>query len=303
MVEEKVYSRTEALKKGYLENKKVYLKPIPSRGGNMIKDPAHIGYFMWEGAKKSYVLNIDSYGILISPFKDEEEAHYFSKLLDIDLNHRKKTDNFWHTFEVSVYKTPEFMYKGIEYDLSDPMDNIRYRVLKQQEEVAKSWDERFESPKYKFALVDQDYDRDSQNEEMGKMEAIFTHWGTIKHSEKKMREFLGTYLMEKKINKIVTANEGEKFLTSEIQKIIKNDSDAVYKLINDKDAPVKYKIFNLIQIGAIRRKGVATYNIIGMEDKDLSYKDLVKELKFLEQTTDPLYLKMEAQLEEKLNND
>ena len=299
MVEEKIYTVKEALEKGYLVDKKVFLKPIPKRGSAMIKDPSHIGYFMWEGAKKSFCLPADKYGVLVSPFRSEEEGIYLSKLVDVDLNIRKNTSNFWHDFEVSVTKTPMFMNKGIELNLADPMDNIRWRILKLQREVAPDWDARFEKPSYMFAFVEDDYEEKVENAEMDRAETIYTYWGSIKNSPKKMREFLGTYLMEKRINKIISDNDTKEFLTSEIQKIIKNDSDTAYRLIQDEDMSTKYMIFNLVQLGAIRKKGVGTYNIIGTDEKDLSFKDLVREIKFLKETTDPIYIKLEAQLNTK----
>lgn len=299
MVEEKIYTSAEALKKGYLEDKVVHLKPIPSKGSNMITDKSHVGYFMWEGAKKMFVLPTDKYNVLVSPFKNEEEAHYFSKLLDLDLNPRKKEDNFWHTFKVVVTKTPEFMHTGIKLNLADPMDNIRYRVLCLQPEIAKTWDERFEHPAYNFAFVESDYEEKTENAEMKRLEEVFTFWGTIKESPEKMRDFLAIYTMEKRIDKLVTPNDTKEFLVSEIQKLIKNDLGTVHKLSQDEDLFIKSMIYRLTLTGAIRRKGVHTYVIVGTDEKDLSYGDLIKELKFLKETTDPLYLKLQAQLNTK----
>jgi len=298
MVESKIYSSKEAIEKGFLEDRKVYLKPVPRRGNKMITDPSHVGYFMWEGARKSFCLPSDKYGILVNPFKSEEEQVFLSKLLDIDLNPRKKQDNFWYTFYVSITKTPQFMVKGEEYNLADPMDNLRYRVLMKNSEIAPSWEERFERPYYKFAIVEEDYEEKSDNEEMEVMETIYTFWGSIKASPKKMREFLGVYLMHKRESKEIGKDVSKEFLTAAIQKAIKEDRETVYNLIKDENASIKYFIYKGIQVGAIYKKGVSTYYLIG-EEKEYTLKELVEHIKFLKETTDPIYLKLEAQINEK----
>ena len=75
-MEKLVVSREEALEKGYLEDKIVYLKPSP-RQGKMIKDPIHVGYFMYEGASVNFVLPKDARGELVNVFSSKEEQAYF----------------------------------------------------------------------------------------------------------------------------------------------------------------------------------------------------------------------------------
>ncbi len=286
------------LEKGYLENRRVVLKPIP-RGGKMITDPSHTGYFMWEGASKQFCLASNrNTNELVNPFKSEEEQRYFSGILDQDLNVFKKKDNFWYNFYVKITKDHKLMNQGIEYDLSSPMDNLRVRVLKQQNEIAESWDKRFDRTTYKFAFVTEDFEEEQSSKKMDQQATIWTFWGSIKASLKKMREFLGAYLMEKKILKTVPQDATKEFLTTEINKIIENDADTMYKLIEDKDLELKYWIFRAMQVGAIVRKGIATYEVTG-EGADYSYRELLDHIKFLKENTDPIYQKIEAQLNTK----
>ena len=285
------------LEKGFLQNKKVRLKPVP-RGGKMITDPSHKGYFMWEGASKQFCLATNQHNELVSPFKSEEEMRYFSGVLDQDLNIHKTKDNFWHKFYVKIVKDHKLMNDGIPHDLSNPMDNIRYRVLKMQAEIAESWDQRFSRLTYKFAFVDEDYEEEVSNKEMDLKEAIWTFWGSIKNSPKKMKEFLGIYWMEKKLLKTIAPDATKEFLTAEIKKILDTDSGLVYKIIEDKEIETKYFIFRAMQNGSIIRKGIVTYEIVG-ENKEYSYAELIDHIKFLKENTDPLYLKMEAQINSK----
>jgi len=297
-VMEKV-TREEGIKKGYLQNKKVYLKPVP-RGGKMITDPQHKGYFMWEGASKQYCLTVNKENNqLISPFRDEEEQKFFSALLDVDLNVHKKYDNFWHSFYVKILKDHKLMNEGLVFDLSDPMDNLRVRVLKQQDkEIAPSWDKRFERMTYKFVLVDEDFEDESSLKEMNILEEVFTFWGSIKNSPKKMKEFLGVYWMTKKSTKNVPQDAGKDFLTKEINKAIEDDKETVYRIIKDSNIDIKYLIFRGIQVGAINRTGVNTYSLVG-DESTYTLPGFIEYLNFLKENTDPMYQKLEAQINSK----
>ena len=285
------------LEKGFLQNKKIWLKPIP-RGGKMITDPNHRGYFMWEGASKSFCLALDKRNELVTPFKTEAEQRFFSEILDLDLNVYKKKENFWHSFYVVITKDHKLMTEGVEFDLSDPMDNLRVRVLKQQREIAPSWDDRFGSMAYKFAFVDEDYEEKTSTIEMDVMEAIWTYWGEIKTSAKKMKEFLGIYHMEKKSLKVVPQDATKEFLSSEIKKIIDSDKETAYKIIKDEDSAIKLMILRAMVAGAITKEGVGTFSIVGDGEK-YGYADFIGHLKFLKETTDPLYQKIEAQINTK----
>ncbi len=288
------FTREYGIKQGYLSNRKVILKPIP-RGGTMITDPQHKGYFMWEGASKQYCLMKNHNNELVSPFKNEEELRYFSGMVDQDLNIYKKDDNFWHNFYVKVTKDHRLMNDGIEFDLSNPMDNLRHRVLLLQNEIAASWDQRYSRTIYKFAFVEEDYEEEVQHQKMDMEETIWVFWGSIKSSPKKMREFLGACLMEKKLLKNVPHDATKEFLTAEISKFIDSDKPFLYKLIKDPELDLKYWIFRAIQVGAIIRKGIATYEVTG-ENQEYSYNELLEHIKFLKENTDPIYQKIEAQI-------
>jgi hypothetical protein len=289
------FTKAYGVEKGYLQDKIVYLKPIP-RGNKMISDPKHSGYFMWEGASKQFCLMTNKYGMLINPFKSEDEELFFSEILDIDLNIYKKEDNFWHDFYVKITKDFNLMSTGIPFNLSDPMDNLRVRILKQQREVADTWEERFNHIEYKFALVEDDHEELVQNKEMDTMEAIFTYWGEIKSSVKKMRDFLSIYWMTKRTTKEVPLDATKEFLTTEIKKLIDSDKEGVYNVITDSNLQLKLFIAKGIRAGAIVKEGVGTYYTTGNVDNKYSLEEFIGHVKFLKESTDPIYLKIEAQI-------
>jgi hypothetical protein len=288
-------SKEYGIKNGFLSKRKVYLKPV-IRGGAMIKDASHTGFFMWEGASKNYTLpQKKEKAELVNPFKSEEERIWFSGVMGIDLNPFKSGNNYWHSFFVKITKNPVFMMSGQEFDLSDPVDNLRVRVLKMQPEIADSWEKRFDRPECRFAIVNEDYEEEINNSEMDVMETIWVYWGEIKNSQKKMADFLSLYFMQKKQNKQVSVDMSKEMLSSEIKKIIDSDKATVHSIIKDEEKDIKFLIVNGIRAGAIKKEGIGTYYFTGQIDK-YGFNEFVDHVKFLKETTDPIYMKLEAQI-------
>lgn len=293
-MEQKLISLDDAFKKGYLSKEKVILKPV-IRGGKMITDPAHIGYFMFDGASVLYSLPEDSRGILINPFSNEEERKFFESALDVDLNVHKKKDNFWHTFYVRVTKDAAFMEYGIKFDLSDPMDALRVKILKKQQEIADGWDNRYEHPEYKFVLVPENYEDLSNMKELDENQKLWTFYGSIKDSSKKMVDFLSIYLITKKSSGEVPSNPSNEYLATEIKKAFTEDKDIVLKIIDDPDSAIKLFIAKAVRVGSIQRAGLANYRFAG-DDLKYTLPELITRVKDLKEITDDLYLKIEAQI-------
>jgi hypothetical protein len=287
-------TREIALQKGYLKNEKVKIVPV-IRKGRMINDPAHVGYFMFDGASVSMCLPQDERGVLANPFASEEEKKFFEVELDLDLNVHKKKENFWKDFYVKVTKDAAFMQFGIELDLSDPMDMLRYKVVKLQNIVAPSLDQSGERPEYKFALVSSDYEDRSAFDEMTSQQKIWTYWGSIKDSTRKMKDFLTLYLMTKKQDKEVPDDATIEFLSSEINKAIDKDKELILSIIDDENAPLKLFVAKAVKIGAIQKLGVNAYTFPGAEVR-YTLAEMVEEIKHLKNYTDDQYLKIEAQI-------
>jgi len=289
-----VVSREEAFRRGYLQHKIVYLKPVP-RGGKMVSDPNHVAYFQYEGASNWVQLPRDKRNVLVNPFKSEEEKEFFERELDVDLNiHRKKEDNFWVTFFVKVVKNYQLMHEGYRLNLSDSMDNIRYRVLKLQDTVAPSWDERFDSPAYRFALVDADYEEEKESDKSQKLIDAYTFLGSIQGSARKMAGFLGVYLLEKRSAMNIPEDATKEWLTKEIKKVIEGDIDGFIKLKDDAEWDIKKTIFDGIRSGAVSKRGRNSLSIPG-EEVNYTYQELLSYLKKAAEVKDDVYLKILAQ--------
>jgi len=290
----KIMTREEAINKGYLKNQKIILKPVP-RAGRMINDPAHKGYFMYEGAVVTFVLPKDSRNALINPFESQEEQKFFEDELSQDLNIHKKTDNFWHTFKVKFMKTPTTIKEGMSFNLSDPLDMLRVKVLRVQKQVAPSWEQRFQRPSYSFALIGEDFEETEQNKELERTQKMFTFYGTIQNHPSKMKDFLDVFFMDNKQLKNVPSDASEKFLNAELMKIMKDQPDQFIRVMDDDNYEMKAFIAKAIRVGAIEKRGINSYVIPG-ETIKWTLPEIVRHLEQLKENSDDVYLKIEAQI-------
>ena len=286
-------SKEEAFKKGYLENKKVYLKPVV-RGGKMITAPEHVAYFQYEGAANWFQLPKTELGVLANPFNSDEERKFFEEELDLDLNVNKKKDNFWHTFFVKVIKDYNLMHEGYIFNLSDPLDNLRYRVTRLQAMVAPGWDQRLNRGEYRFALVEEGYAEEKENTQTNKTIEAYTYLGSIQNSVREMKDFLGVYYLEKKEMKFVPEDADKDWLRKEIKKIIETELDLSLKIIDDPNSKIKNFILKAMRSGAITKEARNKYNVPG-EGVSYTYEELVDYLTKAEEIKADVYLKIEAQ--------
>lgn len=290
-------TKQEGLEKGYLQDKEVLVKPVPRHYPMIQNNKNHVLYFMQDGASEFFYLPRNSHNQFAKIFKDEEEMKYFSEMTGLDLNINKNIDNYWETFPVKITKDQELMGKGKKFDLSDPLDNIRIRILKMYKEVVEGWNNKYSNPRSKFCIVDSDFEEVQSNKDMDILEIIWTKWGEMKSSVKKMRDFLIIYHMVKKSTKLVPEDWGKDTLSAEIKKVIDKDKETVYSIISDEDADMKLFVSKAVQCGAIERRGVTGYVVVG-EDEQRTLPEMVKYLKTLKETTDPTFMKIDTQIKQ-----
>jgi len=288
----------EAFNRGYLQKKKVHLKPVV-RGGKMITKPEHIAYFQIEGASNWFQLPKHSKkGTLVDPFDSEEEKSFFEDHLDVNLSVHKKKDNFWNTFFVKVKKDFNLMHDGYVFDLSDPWDVLRYKVTKLQSFVAPSWDKRFSRGEYKFALVDEGFEEAVEAEKTSKVTEAYTLYGEMRNSVNRMIEVLGTYFLEKHETKQVPDDADKEWLQKELAKIVENEHELFLRIAKDPQSKIKTLIVKGIMAGAVIKQGRNKYTLPG-EGVSYTYNELIQYLEDAEKIKDDVYLKLVAQVKKK----
>lgn len=287
----------EAINRGYLEDRIVYLKPIP-RKGKMIKDPGHSGYFMYDGAYEDYCLAKNRSGELINIFNSDEEREFFEKTLDLKLStFSKANEKFWNNFRVKFIKSADSMKRGQKFDLSVPIENLKYRVLKSNSDrIIDDWEKRFDRPSYRFCLVDADYETTASNLKFDMMQKAFTKYGELKTSPKRMKEFLSIFLSTYDRGKTIPETMDQKFLERELTKIIEEKQAKFVELAEDPNYDIKVFIYKGLASGAIEKIGVNKYLIVG-ESVNHEYTSLVNYLKNAKKTTDDVYFKIQNQID------
>jgi hypothetical protein len=285
----------QAIKEGILENKIVYLKPIPQPSG-MIRDPKHIGYFMFDGAFKSYPLPRDRRTGSYKKILNSKEMEAFSEMLQEDLSFTKQKDNFWDKFSVRIEKSESLMTTGKPFDLSKPWENLEYRVLKANREVAEDYKKRDMSPVYIWYFAEAEDENIYKSKEAEKTQKIWMFFGTIQGSRSKMSDLISVYYAQKNKSNVVDPNATKEWMQGELHKIIENDPDFILETIEDDNYDIKALIINGVKAGAIIKKGRNKYNIKG-DGVDYDYLSLVNYISILKRNTEDEYLSIKEQVD------
>jgi hypothetical protein len=254
----------------------------------------HDGEFMYSGTETHFVLPYDIKKGRLASILTSEEQEFFESKLNEDLNIHKKIDNFWSTFTVKIRKDDKLMRDGYEMDLSDPIDNLRWRLLKIDSHVAPSWAERFDRGDYTFALVEENEMIESRARVADKKKDAYMFLGKIEGSTKKMIDFLRVY------GKKPSATATVDFLKGEIDKLIEDSKtiDNVIAIIKDNDYEMKLFIEDAIEAGAIVRTNRKYYLQGGdvINENDPTLNGTVEQLKIYKRDTDDIYLRIDNQI-------
>jgi len=289
------------IEKGYLQKRKVYIKPVSINQPMLINKNDPQVKFMMEGCKWGYMLGIDSRGELLNPFSSEEERKYFEGIWGRSLNHRDYENNYWTSPHSIVYidKTQELLAGRVYFDLANPEHNLRWRVLKSCSTDFADGQEDFDrNPYRKFILVDEGFEINEKSEELKNKTDVYVAIGKIIPSKEKMIEFLTLYYAFKKTGKIVPEDNKSDWYESQIMGCLDKDFDICKKIIEDKDRDIKALIATGLSKGAVERVGVASYRLPGMNES-YPMEQFITELTNMKETTDPLYITLVAQTEKK----
>lgn len=229
-----------------LPNKEVKVVPVV-RNGRSHLPKGHDGEFMFTGCKAGFVVPFDvKRGQLINPLTDEERV-YLEKALSMkegDLSiYKKDKENFWKSFRVYLDKEKKVL------KLSDPMDYISYKVLLVVPQVAPSWEKRFDSGEYRFALVEAGYEVREQAKAADVRRKAYAYFNEIEGDRERMIDVLTVY------GKKPSAGADKDFLVAAIDAIISNPStvEKFLTIVTDKHFEKKLFIEKCLEAGALTR--------------------------------------------------
>lgn len=252
------------------------IKVMPiARGSAMIKDPKHVGYFMYPDTEATctlprYASNNTWYKCLT-----DEEQEFLQKELKEDLSFRK--DNiFWTKRIVKIKRTDSLLSNGYTIDISNPDGYLDYKILAAQSWICDSWEKRNDTPEYRFALVTEDEIQDSEISSADIKQACFEHFNKIKNSHKQLLDFLAMFGGKKAADKTHTIE----FLRKEVWKILDNTPDKYKKIIDDPNYETKVFINDCLSAGALKIINRTTY-ALGYGSEDIIGRTLQDSLSYL----------------------
>lgn len=271
-------------KKTVLKNEKVTVTPIVRRGNWLPK--GHDGEFMFTGAKQRFCVPRLPNGALIDPLNDDERAYFEStegglSLKPGDLSVYKKEGNYWEKLEIVLDKN------GLTLDLSNPMDYIKFAVLRCNKHViAPNLSEALNKASYKFALVREEEKHAKKVKAADKNKIAWMEFGKISDSPDKMSKFLKVY------GKQVAKNTKKDFLIGQISDIIDSDINGFIDTITDSQYEIKCFIQECLDKGVIVRVGKTNYTIPSLEAKFNNQVELINYLTDIENQEN--YLRLQA---------
>lgn len=299
------------LEKGYLQDRKVFLIPIPGKRLTLVtKDPVSAHSFMYEGATLDFCLPVNDRLDYFNPFDSEDEKKFFEKILETDLGFSGRFNDpkcFWSSanFHISFTVDANIKSNGYELDLRNPTDVLRYKVLKMQYNIAPDMESVVNPltnrPHWQWVLKSSEY-QDTSKSKLGLQKTkAYKFFGSIQDHQSKMVEFLNLFFANTKQNKEIAENTSISALNANIEEIIEQHLETFIQVIEDDELEIKTLILKGAKSGGIERHGLNSYSFPG--GLKYTFDEFVDQVKAAKETQDEYYLKLLAhfQTREKLS--
>ena len=299
LVQEKTLTEY-GFEKGYLQNKEVFLRPIPGKQQTLItKDVVSAHSFMYEGAQLDFCLPTNDRHDYFNPFDSDDERIFFEKMIGRDLKAIFRDPNcFWHdtTFKVSITVTSEIKNIGYRMDLRNPTDVLRYKLLKKQYDIAPDMEsvEKRRMQHWKWVLVDSEYKDTSKAKAADSKINAYKAFAKMEDHTDKMVEFLNLYFANNKIMQEVADNTSITALKSMIEEIITTNIDNFIATTQDPKFEIKNLIIKGWKQGGIQKHGINSFSFPG--GLKYNFEEFADYVQMVKDGQEEEYLKLLAHL-------
>lgn len=248
--------------KDYTKKKIVEVRPIP-RNNSLYENPIALH----TGASVKFDLPMDPDRRARNPVfdpKDKEEQAFFERELNLpagSLSIFDRKNKFWDEYVVTIG------HEGIVLNLENVADLLKYKVLcANSHKIAKTWGERNDDARYRFAFVENGAEDVELNKTQSKKQKAYVFMASIEDSNDKMIDVLN--ILGKRIDRLKGASQD--FLKAELYKVIEDSTpvggdlsmlDRFVDIATDEDFEYRVLIDKALQAKAIARIGKTGYRL------------------------------------------
>lgn len=237
-----------------LTNKRVTVQYIPQKG--TVSDPKHVMYGgLAEGASITLTVPRLRSGIFKNVLTDDEKDYleYVMGLEPGSLNVYNKNNNFWdNTYEDGI-STVRLTKQDTILDLSNPVDYIKYKILKANSELVAPSQEVLRDRRkatYRFVLItDEDVNNVLKDNTDTKMQC-YTELGAILNEPDVLRS-----VIEIITSKPLAKNTNVNFLKAKAGELIDANAKLFLAVIKDPLLKTKVLIEACVEQGFISKRG------------------------------------------------
>lgn len=255
----KVIKESESDVINCLRNERIIVKHVPKRTG-MITNEKHILFGgMAEGAVRVFVVPKLSSGMYVNVLTDSEKS-YLEEVMGLEYNALsvyRKTDNFWDDSNVNGIARVRLVKGDNYFNLSDPEDYIRYKILLANKDyIAPSLQALEDSPKatYQFVIISEGEEAKVTKDNMSITMKCYKEFGKIENDAETLKTIIE--LMD---GRPVSPSAKLEFLQANINSLIQVDAKRFLKTIQDPLLPTKVLIKKAIENKLISNKGNYLY--------------------------------------------
>lgn len=231
-----------------LRNERVIVRHIPKEGG-MITNPKHVLYGgMAETATRTFVVPRLRSGSYVNVLTNEEKS-FLEDIMGLEygaLNSTRKVNNFWKNISVRLTKQDNY------FDLSDPNDYIRYKVLLANKNlIAPSLQALQDEPKatYQFVIIAEGDESRQAKDNTSTIMKCYKEYGKIENDLDTLRVIVETI-----DGRPTAATTKIEFLQGKINNLIQANSKLFLKVITDPYLNTKVLIKKAVDAGVIANR-------------------------------------------------